>query len=127
MSAYHEIQSHSHKSSTYMGYVGGYEIPMKENCLCLKDQNSNLVPKVFMSRNRIFTLSIKTNEHARRSFPKEVESKANESLQLVNIDVSGPIDPPSFGKNKYFLLFIDDFSWKTWVYFLKHKSKAFVT
>ncbi|RDX62192.1 hypothetical protein CR513_59503, partial [Mucuna pruriens] len=40
----------------------GYEIIMKENCLWLKDQNSNLVAKVFMSRNRMFTLSIKTNE-----------------------------------------------------------------
>ncbi|RDX99870.1 hypothetical protein CR513_17022, partial [Mucuna pruriens] len=40
----------------------GYEILMKENYLWLKDQNSNLVAKVFMSRNRMFTLSIKTNE-----------------------------------------------------------------
>ncbi|RDX88401.1 hypothetical protein CR513_30015, partial [Mucuna pruriens] len=31
----------------------GYEILMKEICLCLKDQNSNLVAKVFMSRNRM--------------------------------------------------------------------------
>ncbi|RDY09483.1 hypothetical protein CR513_06141, partial [Mucuna pruriens] len=40
----------------------GYEILMKENCLWLRDQNSNLVAKVFMSRNRMFMLSIKTNE-----------------------------------------------------------------
>ena len=26
-----------------------------------------------------------------------------------------------FGKNLYFLLFIDDYSRKTWVYFLKEK------
>ena len=31
----------------------------------------------------------------------------------------------SFEKNKYFLLFIDDFSRKTWVYFLKEKSEVF--
>ncbi|RDX84312.1 hypothetical protein CR513_34655, partial [Mucuna pruriens] len=39
----------------------GYEI-LIEDSLWLKDQNSNLVAKVFMSRNRMFTLSIKTNE-----------------------------------------------------------------
>ncbi|KAK2984034.1 hypothetical protein RJ640_001195 [Escallonia rubra] len=33
----------------------------------------------------------------------------------------------SLGKNKYFLLFIDDYSRKTWVYFLKQKSEVFST
>ena len=37
----------------------------------------------------------------------------------------GPITPSSLGKNNYFLLFIDDFSRKTWVYFLKQKSEVF--
>lgn len=39
----------------------------------------------------------------------------------------GPINPSSFGKNKYFILFIDDHSRKTWVYFLKQKFEAFMT
>ena len=38
------------------------------------------------------------------------------------------IHPNSFVKNKYFLFFIDDFTIKTWVYFLKKKkSKVFTT
>ena len=65
-------------------------------------------------------------KHARRSFPKETTSRTSKPLQLVHTDVCGPIDPPSFGKRKYFLLFIDDFSRKTWVYFLKKKSEVFV-
>ena len=32
---------------------------------------------------------------------------------------------PSIGGNFYFLTFIDDFSKKTWIYFLKKKSKTF--
>jgi transposase InsO family protein len=32
---------------------------------------------------------------------------------------------PSLGGSIYFLTFIDDYSRKTWVYFLKHKSKTF--
>ncbi|RDY08992.1 hypothetical protein CR513_06718, partial [Mucuna pruriens] len=59
------------------------------------------------------------------SFPKEAESRANEHFQLVHTDMCGPIDPPSFGKNKYFFLFIDNFTRKTLVYFLKHKSETF--
>jgi hypothetical protein len=47
------------------------------------------------------------------SFPKDSTTRANELLQLVHADVCGPIKPSSFGKSRYFLLFIDDFSRKT--------------
>ena len=49
----------------------------------------------------------------RKSFSKEATSRAMAPLQLVHSDVCGPIKPSSFGKNNYFLLFIDDFRWKT--------------
>lgn len=66
-------------------------------------------------------------KHARKSFPKASLSRATKPLQLVHADVCGPIKPQSFGKSSYFLLFIDDYSRKTWVYFLKNKSEAFET
>nr|GEU97808.1 retrovirus-related Pol polyprotein from transposon TNT 1-94 [Tanacetum cinerariifolium] len=64
-------------------------------------------------------------KHARSLFSKEATSKANEPLQLIHMDLCGPITPPYYGKNLYFMLFIDDFSRKTWVYFLKEKSQDF--
>ena len=64
-------------------------------------------------------------KHARSSFPKEATLRAKEPLQLIHTDLCGPITPPSHGKNLYFMFFIDDFSRKTWVYFLKEKSQAF--
>ncbi|KAK2456950.1 putative mitochondrial protein [Trifolium repens] len=59
------------------------------------------------------------------SFPKESSSRAQKPLELIHTDVCGPIKPRSLGKSNYFLLFIDDFSRKTWVYFLKEKSEVF--
>ena len=61
----------------------------------------------------------------RKSFPQESHSRAPKQLELIHTDVCGPIKPSSFGGSNYFLLFIDDFSRKTWVYFLKQKSEAF--
>ena len=61
----------------------------------------------------------------RNSFPKESYSRAKKPLELIHTDVCGPISLSSLGKNNYFLLFIDDFSRKTWVYFLKQKSEVF--
>ena len=54
-------------------------------------------------------------KQSRKSFPKEPSTRATKSLQLVHTDVCGPIKPSSLGKSNYFLLFIDDFSRKTWV------------
>ncbi|MCF8701902.1 DDE-type integrase/transposase/recombinase, partial [Corynebacterium sp. MC-10] len=61
----------------------------------------------------------------RKSFPKKSSSRAQKPLELIHTDICGPIKPSSLGKSNYFLLFIDDFSRKTWVYFLKQKSEAF--
>ena len=64
-------------------------------------------------------------KQSRKSFPKEASTRTNKPLQLVHADVCGSIKPSSLGKNNYFLLFIDDFSRKTWIYFLKQKSEVF--
>ena len=45
-------------------------------------------------------------------------------LELVHSDICGPMSTASLNNNVYFILFIDDFSRMTWVYFLKHKSQA---
>jgi hypothetical protein len=39
--------------------------------------------------------------------------------------VFGPILVPSLGGSLYHVSFIDDFSRKTWIYFLRNKSKVF--
>ncbi|KAJ9547479.1 hypothetical protein OSB04_020022 [Centaurea solstitialis] len=53
--------------------------------------------------------------------------RASHQLQLVHSDICGPIKPASNSGKRYILSFIDDFSRKTWVYFLHEKSEAFVT
>jgi len=50
--------------------------------------------------------------------------RANKCLQLIHSDICGPMES-SFGGCRYFLLFIDDCTRMTWVYFLKAKSEAF--
>ena len=50
---------------------------------------------------------------------------ASAPLQFVHSDLCGPLSVVSFSGYKYFLTFIDDFSRRTWVYFLKLKSEVF--
>ncbi|KAE8705324.1 hypothetical protein F3Y22_tig00110429pilonHSYRG00698 [Hibiscus syriacus] len=58
--------------------------------------------------------SIWESQFWRKSFPKESETRAKKPLELIHIDVCRPIKPSSLGNSNYFLLFIDDFSRKTW-------------
>lgn len=46
-------------------------------------------------------------------------------MELLHFDICGPINPSSYGGKRYLICFIDDFSRKTWGYFLPQKSKAF--
>jgi transposase InsO family protein len=64
------------------------------------------------------------SKHHRTSFAKEVNWKKNKPLELVHTDVCGPIKLMSTGQNRYFLTFTNDFSRKTWIYFLKKKSEV---
>jgi hypothetical protein len=60
----------------------------------------------------------------RDSFPSH-QFRAAEPLALVHADICGPMQTLSLAQNKYFLLFVDDFSRMSWVYFLREKSQAF--
>ena len=61
----------------------------------------------------------------RDSFPVGKSRRAQHPLELVHSDICGPMENVSHGGNKYFLTFIDDYSRRTWVYFLKQKSECF--
>ncbi|RVW83943.1 Retrovirus-related Pol polyprotein from transposon RE1 [Vitis vinifera] len=64
-------------------------------------------------------------KHHRQSFPKGVAWRAKKVLELIHTDICGPMSTPSQGNNKYFVLFIDDFTRMTWVFFMKQKSEVF--
>ena len=48
-----------------------------------------------------------------------------EVLELVHIDLCGPIGTTSYSGEKFFILFVDDYSRMMIVMYLKEKSEAF--
>jgi len=53
------------------------------------------------------------------------QHKTKGLLDLIHMDVWGPSPVASIGGARYYVIFIDDFSRKVWVYFLKQKSEVF--
>ncbi|EOY19734.1 Copia-like retrotransposable element, putative [Theobroma cacao] len=64
-------------------------------------------------------------KQSKKPFPKQAKWRATQKLQLVHTDIGGPMMTASLSGNKFYLLFIDEFSRYCWVYFLKHKAEAF--
>ena len=50
---------------------------------------------------------------------------SNEILELVHTDLCGPIDVQSYRGDKYFILFVDDYSRMLIVMFLREKDDTF--
>jgi hypothetical protein len=63
-------------------------------------------------------------KNIKNPFPKR-DSKAEGVLELIHSDVCGPIPSTSISGYVYYVSFIDDYSRKTWVYFLKSKDEVF--
>lgn len=53
------------------------------------------------------------------------ESKANGILDIIHSDVCGPMATTSLSGYNYYVSFIDDFSRKAWIYFMKGKNEVF--
>ena len=64
-------------------------------------------------------------KHHRDNFDKCASWHTSIPLELVHSYLCGPLLSTSFSDYKYFLTFIDDYSRRTWVYFLKLKSEVF--
>ena len=64
-------------------------------------------------------------KQCRPPFPVGKAWRAVTCLELVHADLCGPMSVESLGGSRYFLLFTDDYSRMSWVYFLKYKSETF--
>jgi transposase InsO family protein len=57
-----------------------------------------------------------------RQFERKPAARTTRPLELIHSDLAGPIVPDSLSGFRYFIVYIDDYSRYTWVYFLRSKN-----
>jgi len=65
------------------------------------------------------------SKHHRKKFVKEDLHKDRQSLGVVYSNGCGLFSIASLGGNKYFLIFVDGYTRKVWLYLLKEKKEVF--
>ncbi|KAI5317846.1 hypothetical protein L3X38_037553 [Prunus dulcis] len=84
----------------------------------IQESLGNLIVRVQMTNNRCFPLTMMpASELALRA-------SVSHCLQTGTRDICGPMKTDSISGNKYFLLFTDDCTRMSWVYFIRNKSNA---
>ena len=63
--------------------------------------------------------------YVKSSFPNR-DSRAGAILEGVHSDVFGPFFIASIAKQRYYVIFIDDFSRRCWIYFMQKKDQTFL-
>ena len=62
--------------------------------------------------------------NTKKTFPSS-ESKPKGILETIHSEVCGPMSSISLSGYAYYVSLIDEFSGKTWVYFMKNKDEVF--
>ena len=67
---------------------------------------------------------VRKGKNTKKTFPSS-ERKAKGILEIIHSDVCGPMSSNYLRGSAYYVSFIDEFSRKTWVYFMKNKDEVF--
>ncbi|GKU93099.1 hypothetical protein SLEP1_g6727 [Rubroshorea leprosula] len=125
--------------------MDGYSLVFENMaCYVYKDgTKKELLIKVPMAKNKCFPLTLDLHglpiieqvdgvyescvygKQHRDAFPKGKARRALKPAELIHANVCGPMNTLSLNKSRYFIIFVDDFSRLTWVYFAKEKLDAF--
>ena len=63
-------------------------------------------------------------KYAKSTF-HEKENCASVILERIHTDVCGPFSVASTAKHRYYVIFVDDFSRKCWIFFMQKKDQTF--
>nr|GFA54913.1 hypothetical protein [Tanacetum cinerariifolium] len=81
------------------------------------------LPKLKFVKDHLCS-SCELRKAKRKSFHTKLTPSSKRQLQLLHIDLCGPMRVASFNGKRYVLVIVDDYSRYTWTYFLRFKDET---
>ncbi|KAI3684879.1 hypothetical protein L6452_34106 [Arctium lappa] len=79
------------------------------------------LPKISFSKEKLCA-SCEKGKLTKSSFKTKRCFSISTPLQMLHMDLCGPVSIPSLGGKRYILVIIDEYTRYTWVFFLRYKS-----
>ena len=98
---------------------------LNHNDLMLLQRNIMVEGLPLLKNDHVERESCVIGKQHREEFPIHKEKRQREILELIHTDVCGPMKTRSISGIWYFLIFVDDRSRYTSVYFIRMKSDVF--
>ncbi|UYV81706.1 hypothetical protein LAZ67_20002059 [Cordylochernes scorpioides] len=128
-----QVNKHQNNSSTdsrrkcyrcgKIGHIATNCRGMKQTTTRNRD-NQHYQRKVNKSDNFLAALNLTSDEDSWLLDSGATNHIKTDPLELIHTDICGPMPVKSTGSNRYFLSFVDDFSRRITVYFLKNKDEV---
>ena len=100
-----------------------YHLNFKAMNLLVKKNLVRGLPKAEFTKDGLCDTCQKGKQR-KASFKSKKESSIDEPLQLLHMDLFGPVNIMSIRKKKYCLVIIEDFTRFSWTFFLHSKDEA---
>ncbi|KAJ9545332.1 hypothetical protein OSB04_025039 [Centaurea solstitialis] len=81
------------------------------------------LPETHLSKDTLCS-ACELGKMKRSSHPPKLETNCRSPLDMIHMDLCGPMRVESLARKKYMLVLVDEFSWFTWLEFLRAKSDA---
>jgi hypothetical protein len=104
-----------HRRFGHLSFLGLSHLETKQRVIGL--------PKISLE-HRVCACCLAGQQH-REHFSRKSETRAQKTCEIIHSYLMGPMQYPSLAGSRYVLVFTDDFSRKSWTYFLKSKDETF--
>nr|GEW93159.1 retrovirus-related Pol polyprotein from transposon TNT 1-94 [Tanacetum cinerariifolium] len=99
--------------------------PLNFDTINLLSKNDIVIglPKLKFVKDHLFS-SCELGKAKRKCFQSKTTPRSKRRLQLLHIDLCGPMRVASINGKRYVLVIVDDYSRYTWTYFLRSKDET---
>nr|GEW80642.1 retrovirus-related Pol polyprotein from transposon TNT 1-94 [Tanacetum cinerariifolium] len=89
----------------------------------VKNNFVQVLPKMKFKKDHLCSTCEQRKIHQKHHMSK-TDFASNKPLYLLHMDLCGPMRVESINGKRYVLVVVDDYSWYTWVFFLRSKDEA---